>query len=101
MTFQVNTRANGPKFWFTYSLLNMPLFEAKATITKGLFYKHGLMLIPGYVFTSIKICEIRLLVHLQTLMMPRLKFENGYVISPHTLLGVYLCIHAGNKTNRY
>ena len=77
------------------------IIEAKATITKCLFYKHGLMLMPGYVCTSIKICEIRLPVHLQTLMMPRLKFENGYVISPHTLLGVYLCIHAGNKTNRY
>ena len=47
--------------------------------------------------TSIIKCEMKLLIHSQTSTVQPLKFGNGQVISSHTLLGMWLLIHAGLK----
>ena len=38
-------------------------------------------------------------IHSQTSTVQPLKFGNGYIISSHTLFGLRLLIHAGNKVN--
>ena len=40
---------------------------------------------------------MKLLIHPYTSMVQPLKFENGRVISPHTLLSMWLLIHAVSK----
>ena len=42
---------------------------------------------------------MKLLIHSLTSTVQPLKFRNGQVISSHTLLGVWLLIHAGIKVN--
>ena len=44
-------------------------------------------------------CGVKLLSHSQTTTVQPLKFENGLVIPPHTLLGVWLLIHARIRVN--
>ena len=51
------------------------------------------------VITSIIKCGIKLLIHSQTSTVQPLKFGNGKVISSHTLLCMWLLIHAGIKVN--
>ena len=40
-------------------------------------------------------CGMKSLIHSQTSAVQPLKFESGYVISSHTLLDIWLLIHAG------
>ena len=65
--------------------------------TRGPFYQHGihgLTLIPAWIshYTHCKEWDE---------MVVPLKFGNGYVISLHTLLAMWLLIHAGIKVNTY
>ena len=46
-------------------------------------------------------CMMELLIHSQTSTAEPLKFGNGYVISSHTLQGLWLIIHVGIKVNPY
>ena len=41
-------------------------------------------------------CGMKLLIHSQTSTVQPLKFGNGWAISSHILLGMWLLIHAGN-----
>ena len=42
---------------------------------------------------------VNVLIHSQTSTVQPLKFRNGWVISAHTFLDMYLFIHAGIKAN--
>ena len=42
-------------------------------------------------------CGMILLIHSKTSTLQQLKFADGYVISSHTLLGMWLHIHAEIK----
>ena len=42
---------------------------------------------------------MKLLIHSQTSTVAPLKFENGWIISSHTFLGMWLLIHFGIKLN--
>ena len=55
----------------------------------------------GYLITSIIKCEMKLLINSQTSTVQPLKFGNGYVISSHTLLGMWWLLHAGIKLKPY
>ena len=51
--------------------------------------------------TSIRACGIKSCIHSQTSTVVPLKFGNGYVISSHTLMAIWLLIHAGIKVNHW
>ena len=53
----------------------------------------------GQVIASIIRQWMKLLIHSQTSTIERLMFENVYIISPRTLLGMWLLIHAGIQVN--
>ena len=44
---------------------------------------------------------VKLLIHSQTSMVQPLKFGNGFIISFHTLLSMWLFVHVGIELNSY
>ena len=62
----------------------------------------GLTLIQyGSVITSIIKCKMKLHILSQTSTVQSLKLRNGWVIPSHTLLGMWLLIHAGIKVDPF
>ena len=67
--------------------MELDLFDTKA---------RGRLLLLWVNFKVIK-CEMKLLIQSQTSTVKPLKFVNGPVISSHTLLDMWLLIHAGTE----
>ena len=60
----------------------------------GPFYWYGVTLIPAWKCNYIRIiCEMKFLIHSQTSMVQLVKLGDGYMISSHTLLWIWLHIH--------
>ena len=67
----------------------------------GHFSWHGSTLIPVWISDHIRyeVCGMKLLIHSQAATVQMLKFGDGWVISFHNLLGMWLLINAGIKIN--
>ena len=55
----------------------------------------------GHKIQNIPNCVMKLLIHFQTSTIKLLKFGNGYVISSHSLCGIWLFIHTGIEVKPY
>ena len=67
-------------------------------VTLAPFYYYGLTLIPALTSDHIHYKNwMKLFIHFQTSTVASVTFGNGKVISPHTLMCMWLLIHAGIK----
>ena len=66
------------------------------------FYLHVLTLIPAWIsIASILKCGMKSFTHSQTSTVALLKFGNGYIVSSHTLLCMWLLLHAGIEVSQF
>ena len=77
-----------------YVLYKIPFIQANFLITQLKMNSHW------WALTIIK-CGIKLFIHSQTWAVHLFQFRNGYVISSHTLLDMWLLLHAGINVNPY
>ena len=80
----------------TQMLSEMPQVHAANLVVNSGNIEYGFESITDYI--HYKVC-MKLLIHHQTSTVAQLKFGNGLVNSSHTLLGVWLLIHAEIKVN--
>ena len=74
-------------------------YHSKQPTVRGPFDNHVKTLIPAWISNYTRY-GMKLLIHSQTSMVQPLRFGNGYVISSHMLLGMWLLIHISKRGPR-